>query len=442
MRIFKPYLKVPLFCGGLFCSVAACAALPGSDAAHCSTASDSKAWLKNTISDALVYSSELKGAAAGVSSAQFSMEAEKGQRWPQLRAGLGTPIRNFGHGIENKNQSSPSDTSASLNMVTTLYDFGKIASSIERAGKSLEVAQESENAQRNQVAAVTLTSLMELQEYQQEVEIARRWEIRMAQLVAMMGEITLHDRGRKSELVQAQAKLLQAQTEVQRMESRIRTVQLKLSRLTGRDITLPACLRWEENSISKAAAFSGLEDHVLLRLAKAEIASEVASESAAKAARYPTLNWVVSKNTAKNSIGQENAWYTGVEVSWNLFTGGSASAMQKAAAGRITVSQMKYETQLRELVYQLNEYLFDRDALLSRAQEYAKLAITSDSVRKMFYEQWSSLGKRSLLDLLTAENDYFNHQISATSTLFSAYRANAGVLVTSSLLLEWLNGTS
>ncbi len=399
-------------------------------------------WLKDVVKEAFIYSSEIKSAEAEVIASEFDIDRERGKRWPQMRVGVSAPIDHVGSGEWNRYQASPSDTSAALNVATTLYDFGKIASGIQVAEGGATAAKASVGTIRNQQAYNTLQAILELQQYQQGMKIAVQWQRRMRQLVAMMRAIIVQDQGRKSELTQAQMKLLQANTEVHRLESTIRNTQIKLVRLIGHEVILPACLSWEGNMIGENSAFKGMENHPILLQAKAELGISISTEAAAKAARYPTLNWVISKNTAKNTLGKENDWSTGVELVWELFTGGSASATQKAAAQRVSASKMKYETSIRGLVYQLNGLLYERDSSLKRAREYEKLAEESDQVRQIFYEQWHSLGKRSLLDVLTAENDHYNHQMSAITTRYNSYMANIGIMATSSLLLTWLDGSA
>ena len=406
-----------------------------------STAGGNKAsvdFIKNTVRQALVFSPEIRNAEASSTASRYDTDEIKGKRWPQVKVGTNSPISSFGGGKSVNNSTDVSDSSGSVSMTTTVYDFGKTSSGIQSAEETTKASLEVEKLTRNQIAFQTISGLLELDKYQKDIKVAKLYQARMADLVKMLSQITETDKGRGSELVQARSKLLQAQTTVQQLESQWREAQIKMTRLVGHEVAVPENLKWEGSELSTKTILTALDNHPQILRAKAEVQASLHKADAIKSSSYPNINWVVSKSSAKDINGDEQAWYTGVNVEWDLFTGGSASASQQAAVQRAQATQMQFETAVLELKYKIRSMIQTRDSSFERAQEFRGLSADTDRVRTMFYEQWYYLGKRSLLDVLTAENDHFNNQISAINSQYDGYTANIGIMSESAMLLNWL----
>ncbi|WP_140920429.1 TolC family protein [Limnobaculum xujianqingii] len=395
-------------------------------------------FVKTTVRQALNFSPEIRNAQAAFTAAKYDVDEIKGTRWPQVKVGANSPVSNFGSGTRNNNSSDVSDTSGSVSVTTTVFDFGKTGSGIQSAEELSKSSLQAVKLTRNQIAYQTIEGLLTLDKFQKDIKVAKAYEKRMSDLVSMLSQITQTDKGRGSELVQARAKLLQAQTNVQQLESSWRDTQIMMTRLLGREAQLPENLAWNESNISSGSILASLDNHPQIQRAKAEVQASLHKADAIKSSAYPNINWVVSKSTAKDTYGDEQSWYTGINVEWDLFTGGSASASQAAAVQRAQATQMQFETTVLELKYKIRSMIQVRDSAFERAKEYRALSSETDRVRTMFYEQWYYLGKRSLLDVLTAENDHFNNQISAINNEFDGYTANINIMAESAMLLGWL----
>lgn len=395
-------------------------------------------FVKSTVRQALNFSPEIRNAQAAFTAAKYDVDEIKGTRWPQVKVGANSPVSSFGSGSRNNYSSDVSDTSGSVSMTTTVYDFGKTGSGIQSAEETSKSSLQLVKLTRNQIAYQTIQGLLELNKFQKDIKVAKAYEKRMLDLVDMLSQITQTDKGRGSELVQARSKLLQAQTNVQQLESSWRDTQIKMTRLLGREVQIPENLQWDDSALSTQTILTALDNHPQIQRAKAEVQASLHKADAIKSSSYPNINWVVSKSSARDSNGDEQAWYTGINVEWDLFTGGSASASQAAAVQRAQATQMQFETTVLELKYKIRSMIQVRDSAFERAKEYRALSSETDRVRNMFYEQWYYLGKRSLLDVLTAENDHFNNQISAINNEFDGYTANMSIMAESAMLLGWL----
>lgn len=75
---------------------------------------------------------------------------------------------------------------------------------------------------------------------------------------------------------------------------------------------------------------------------------------------------------------------------------------------------------------------------LQRAELYRDLAVESGQIREDFYLQWHHLGKRTLLDVLSAENEHYGNQVSEITNRFDGYQAILRQYASAGTLARWL----
>ena len=90
---------------------------------------------------------------------------------------------------------------------------------------------------------------------------------------------------------------------------------------------------------------------------------------------------------------------------------GAADAGVQAAIERVTAARMQREARLEERSRQLQVLHDAAQAALLRQQQIGQLLEQSDLLRRATREQWARLGRRSLFDLISAENDHAQLQI-------------------------------
>lgn len=401
--------------------------------------SASREFLRNMVSRALAYSPELRAASAEILASEYSVDQAKGQRWPQVRLGVTSPFSSVGGDSRtSRNNSNISDTSGSVSVTTPIIDWGKISNQVDNAQETANAARYSKDYSREQLAYNTISELMNLGRYQHSRIVAKAYVDRMKELVDMLSQITQADPGRDSELVQAKAKLMSAQASLDNVEHQLSSSRIKLVRLLGVEPVLPEDISWRDTVIPASVAISSLDKNPMMLNLQAKVrAAEYEAESI-KSSGLPQVNWVISKSTAKDSNGDETGWYTGLNVEWDAFSGGSQRAAQMSARAKANAAQQQYDVSYRDLEYQINSQVQIRDSSFLRADDYDRLTTETDRVRQMFYDQWYHLGKRTLLDVLTAENDHFNNQLSAINNRYDGYISNINVIASASMLLSWV----
>lgn len=388
------------------------------------------------VSEALYQSPALNSAKATWQASEESVSEAKGQRWPQID--LTSNSRSVGLGSGERAVDDQVATFG-LNVVTNLYDFGQLNQTIQSREEKVDAAKFGVRAEMENIAWQVSNAMIELNKQQLLIQISNEYVSQMDKLVTMLQGIVNSDAGRRSELTQATSKLLQAQSQLNNAVARARDYEIILSRYLGNlALTLPNTSIWRIPPQNLEAQLGQVSMHPQILQARADVQSARSEAKAIRSSGLPSLNWVVSKSTAKDYNGREQALETGIQLSWGVFRGGSTLASEKAALLRAEASKEKADDQLQELKRKVIAADQDAKTGLQRAELYLSLTKESDKIRHDFYEQWYHLGKRSLLDVLTSENDYYNNRVNEVTNRFDAYNAIFKGYADSGTLIPWL----
>lgn len=383
-------------------------------------------------------SPSLKSYIAQGDAAEASVDEAKGQRWPQVDVSAASATKEFGSGAKNYEYQG-NKPSLGVSVATNLIDFGQTSRTIESREERVTSALQSVQAQREDLAMQVSNALIEWNKQQHVIAISKQYLARMAELTKMLSGIVQSDTGRRSELTQAKGRLLQAQSYLENAESRARDVEITLNRLMGNSrVTLPASDKWSLSFGDLNRQLASLDVHPLILRASAEERAAFKEAEAIKASGLPKLNWTVSKNTREDQYGRQPAWQTGLNVSWGLFRGGSTNAQEIAAIKRAEASRQQVQEQRRDLENRVRAASQNAHSTAERAVLYKNLIVESDRIRKDFFDQWYHLGRRSLLDVLSAESDLYNNQVSEVTNRFDSYAAIISGYANSGTLSRWL----
>lgn len=383
-------------------------------------------------------SPSLKSYIAQGDAAEASVDEAKGQRWPQVDVSAASATKEFGSGTKNYEYQG-NTPSLGVSVATNLIDFGQTSRTIESREERVKSALQAVQAQREDLAMQVSNALIEWNKQQHVIAISKQYLGRMAELTKMLSGIVQSDTGRRSELTQAKGRLLQAQSYLENAESRARDVEITLNRLMGNSrVTLPASDKWALSFGNLNRQLTSLDVHPLILRASAEERAAFKEAEAIKASGLPKLNWTVSKNTREDQLGRQQAWQTGLNVSWGLFRGGSTNAQEIAAIKRAEASRQQVQEQRRDLENRVRAASQNAHSTAERAVLYKNLVVESDRIRKDFFDQWYHLGRRSLLDVLSAESDLYNNQVSEVSNRFDSYAAIISGYANSGTLSRWL----
>lgn len=380
-------------------------------------------------------SPQAKEAYANYQASLSDVNQAKGERWPQVD--LGTQGFQYG---PNTDSSAKQGNQLSLNVTTNVFDWGRIKNNIGSREQSANAAQQAFQAALESSASEVATTLVELAKQRLIVELSRQYVDRMERLVAMLQEIVAVDRGRMSELTQAKSRVLNAQAQRDSAQMKVRDAELNLRKLVGErhPVMLPRTSAWPLQPAELERLLSEVDQHPSIAQAQATAKAAELQAATVNAASKPSVNWVVSANAGRDAYGRSQPWQTNITANWPLFRGGSSQAAYKAALSRADASREVIEQQRRDLSYGVRAANQDARTLLERADLYVSLSAETDSVRRAFFEQWYHLGKRTLLDVLTAEGEHYNNRVSEVTSRFDGYQAVFREYAQAGILSRWL----
>jgi outer membrane protein, adhesin transport system len=400
--------------------------------------------LKQTLNDAVRKAAErtpqMRQIYAEYLAAEADVDQAKGQRWPQLSVTAQTREQYIGS--QQDAQVNPGNA-VGVNLTTTVFDWGQTRKTIDSRKALADANSEHYQAQREDLAYQVVNTLLEVARQRNIVELYQRYVDRMQRLAQMLAEIVEVDHGRASELTQAKARLLQAETSRDAAAAKARDAELALRKLIGDDvIATPKGPAWPIAPADLDELLAKAELHPAIRQAAAQARAADLNAEATRAASRPKLSWVVSGNTGRDEVGLKQPWVTMLTVSWPLFSGGSQRAAAAAAQYRADAQWQNAEQQKLDYEYQLRTADEDARTAFKQAAEYDQLTTQTDQIRKGFFEQWYQLGQRSLLDVLSAESDYYNNRINKVSSRFDGYQAVIRERAAAGELVNWLRSDS
>lgn len=383
-------------------------------------------------------SPKVQRAHAELAAADADIDEAKGQRYPQVDLGTQAGSQKFGKGSED---SAGGGTGLNLNVVTPVYDWGRIRNTIDSRRHLSSAATAAIEAELENSAFDVTATLVELGKQRIIVDLSQQYVDRMGDLVKMLAGIVAVDKGRSSELTQAKARLLQAQAARDSADTRARDAEINLRKLVGeRPIMIPRTKEWNIRLANLDHLLAMSEEHPAINQAKAQTESAELQAKVVRSSALPQLNWVVSKSTAEDSLGREQPWETHLAVTWGAFRGGSTRASERAALQRAEASRQEVEQQRLDLEYRIRTANHEARTFLERAELYKDLTVESDGIRVAFYEQWYHLGKRTLLDVLSAESDHYGNRVSEVTNRFDGYQAILRQYAGAGTLARWLRG--
>jgi adhesin transport system outer membrane protein len=137
-------------------------------------------------------------------------------------------------------------------------------------------------------------------------------------------------------------------------------------------------------------------------------------------------------------LGVTHADYSGkVVMSWDIFRGGQDVWRRSEMAERYTETTMRHARLQRDALESIDKAWSARTITVTRIAALTR-QLQADKKAIAAYQKEYELGQRSLIDLLNAENQYFNAAVSLTSSRGVIVFADYQLLAAMGTLLEYL----
>ncbi|PIM51322.1 hypothetical protein CS062_20500 [Roseateles chitinivorans] len=386
---------------------------------------DPRSQLQELVNRALNRSKALGATRLLTLAAEADYQEAKAQRLPTVTMGLsaahtGTVLPGDGPG----NHSSGVQGRGSLSVTAPIYDSGRITKLTEWKSQLLEAARFGQSSAEEQVALQTVSLALDRGRYQLQAQVYSQYVRKMACLVEALDIITKADRGRASELVQAQKSLQQADLSYEQTTSALRQTEVRLKRFVGDELPRGAAM---------SAVLARLPD-LNEMLADVMVSPDVAAASAqaqaqrsyaesVRAGQQPSVSLLVSGNTTVGQARQTD-WIGGVTVNIPIVQPGADSALTSARRRAQAASLQRDET-IEAKRYRVQEMYEAASSSLDRSRRLVDILRNSERVRGFTLQQWQQLGKRSLFDVMAAEGDYYSMRVAHVNALYDAQQVVA-----------------
>jgi len=376
-----------------------------------------RAQLQDLVRDAIKYSKPLGSARLLAEAAKADMEQALAARKPTINLS-----GNAGYAVSsapNVPQTAGFQTTGTLSLNMTLYDFGQIKKVAEWRTELAEAAKFSQEATEEQLALQTVALALDRGRYILQAQIYQQYTRRMACLVDSLETIVKADKGRASELVQAKKNMQQSDLAyVQTLDS-LKGVETRMKHLVGDKLPVPASMSTVLLQVPE------LNEVMADMLQAADIAGAAAqaraqhryAESVA-ASEKPQVSWTVT-TSAVGGVAPSKTILGGIGVNIPLYIPGADSA-RLAAQRRAEAQDLQRDEAIEAKRYRLMEMNDSALATIDRAKRIVDILRNSDRVRFATLQQWQQLGRRSLFDVMGAEGDYYSMRIAHVNALFDA----------------------
>ncbi|ANH68179.1 TolC family protein [Mitsuaria sp. 7] len=387
--------------------------------------SDPRSQLQELINRSLARSKALGATRLLTQAAEADFEEAKSQRLPTVTMGItaghtGTVVPGNGS-IDN---SSGLQGRGSLSVTAPIYDSGRITKLTEWRSQLLEAARYGQSSAEEQVALQTVSLALDRGRYQLQAQVYSQYVRKMSCLVEALEIITKADRGRASELVQAQKSLQQADLSYEQTTSALRQTEVRLKRFVGDELPRGAAMS------SVLARLPDLNEMLADVMVSPDVSAAAAQAQAqrsyaesVRAGQQPSVSLLVSGNS---TIGQarQTDWIGGVTVNIPIVQPGADSALTSARRRAQAASLQRDET-IEAKRYRVQEMYEAASSSLDRSRRLVDILRSSERVRGFTLQQWQQLGKRSLFDVMGAESDYYSNRIAHVNALYDAQQVVA-----------------
>jgi adhesin transport system outer membrane protein len=384
---------------------------------------DPRAALQSLIDKTLSRSKALGAVRLLTEAARFDLAETRALSMPT--ATLSLSANGIRQSVGSVTVGSGGQYGATLSAGMPLWDAGRIAKLTEWRKELAEVAQQGQRSAEEQLSLNVVSLALDRSRYVLQGQVYTQYVRKMACLVDALEIITKADRGRASELVQAQKSLQQADLSLEQTMSALRQTEVRMKRLVGEP--LPPSIGMSVQ-LSVMPDLEQMQSDILLGAdvaqAEAQARSQRSFAESVIAGQKPTVNLTGSASALLRGGGpggdqRQTDIGAGVSITIPILQPG-AQAQASAAVQRYRATVLQRDEAIEAKRYRLLEMNEVGQSTLDRARRIVEILRNSDRVRASTLQQWQQLGRRSLFDVMAAEGDYYSMRVAHVNAMFDA----------------------
>ena len=302
--------------------------------------------------------------------------------------------------------------------VKPIYDGGRTDNETDRQRARLSSANYSTEASRDDIALRVADAYIEVAKQQQLAELAHDYVDGIAALQRRVQEIVRIDQGRGYDLLQTDSRLAQARLTLADREGQLAEAREALAQLVGQPIGSVTSTEPPGEPIrSLQDAMDLLNMHPSILARRAEVTAARKAAAVADAWTKPTVN-LRARVTSPRDFDGKRKWFGGYDLGlvtdWSPFDGGVGAATAAAANAQVLTAEEAVASTRRVLQTDVARHWTQIQSRVGRVGTRAELVESTRQVRAAYWEQFQ-IGKRSIIDLLNAENEIYAARLGAAT---------------------------
>lgn len=338
-----------------------------------------------------------------------------GYRLKEAKSGLLPRLQISGNGGHEKQSTGSFERTynqrlGQARLVVPLLDSGLLAQISSRQASTL-VADWGLIDVREDLILQGALAFQELHRHEKLVELARDNLKSHREYVAQVKQIALADLGRAADLPSAVSRVALAESVLTSRLGKLESARVAWMQLTGLNApeslvltTPPAPPESLDMAVSQA-----LEAFPQIQQAKAAIDVAKQNVALARSAYAPKLNAEFSQKVGSDwggVKGSQNTRYGGVSLEWNAFSGFADRYATQAADQSVVSAQQGAEQLQNDLKARVSQVWYELVAGEKSLESFLVYESNAKEVVDAYRNQFR-IGRRSLLDVLNAENELF-----------------------------------
>lgn len=353
---------------------------------------------------------------------QENVRAAKAGYFPQVGVNLVA-----GHDTEDK--SNGDGHAVQLYASQLLYDFGKVSGEVDLATAGARKSQAEVLRSIDMVARDTAKAAIEVQRYQALLQTSQEQIDGVSAIASLVRMRSERGASSRSDVLQAQSRMEAARASKQQVQAQLNRWRSTLQYLMGsRDrfiltMAIPA-------PVSNACQVESPELSVMpeVLIAEASRAEAMARMEEAKASAWPTLsldasvnNYLDQQYVDANALSEhESAIF--LNLSMPIYQGGRISASKQSTAYALRAADAAKDAVRLSVMQNLLAAQEEASGLMRSLSILDARERAIAETRDLYRKQYSSLGTRTLLDLLNAEQELHQARLERRNTHYDLNR--------------------
>ncbi|MEZ5659369.1 MAG: TolC family protein [Burkholderiaceae bacterium] len=366
---------------------------------------------------------------------RIGTDAVSAQGLPRLT--LSASATRLGRNWQGQPERVLNESTIAVDLGAPIYDGGRISALTDAQRQQAEAARLDAVALEHELERLTVAAALERSRYYKHEQVFGQHVSRMQCLADAIDMIVQADPGRASERVQALKSIQQLALARERSRAAKAEVELRLRHLVGSALPeLEGLTTLLREAPAQALVEGQVDQGASVMVLRSRLQSEQARTRALRAERRPHLDWRL-RHTHSDGEPDGNEWRASIQLNLPVLDFTHRPQID-AGVLREQALQARIDDALAERLSDLAQTRERARASFARMEDVDAILENSDLLRRFTLEQWRTMGRRSLFDVMSAEQDHYGLRISQIDALHDGQQSVARLWSLGPGLSGWL----